>query len=105
MVLVINFEDRHGEFENELQEVTINLKTKEISGNENGMNVWSKVVDTGVYTLITKDDRLTIYDYVPDCIPNEYGDYIDLDVKDGKVTNWTSTDEEILAEFQAKTNG
>ncbi len=103
MKLQIKFNDTSGEYKNPEQNITIDLETKEIIGNEDGLGIWSKLVDTGVYTLFTEDGVITIVDdYVPDCIPNEYGDYIDLDVKDGKVINWTSTTEEIIAEFTKK---
>jgi len=105
MILAISFEDGYGEFVSELQEVFINLDTMTITGNEDGMNVWSKVVDTGMYMLFDEDMNAMYEiagDYVPNCVPNEYGDYIDIEVQNGKVTNWEATQETVLAEFEEK---
>lgn len=52
-----------------------------------------KVVDEGVYQLLGPDDCFLteLHDYVPACIPQEYGDYIDFDIgPDGAVKGWKS---------------
>jgi len=103
LLLEIQFKDSHGDFDNENQVILINLENMEITGNENGEDVWSKVVDTATYTLIYDGGQTEISnDYVPNCIPNEYGDYLDLCVMSGKITNWESTLEEIEEEFEKK---
>lgn len=49
-----------------------------------------KVCDEGIYIL--QDDKgeeiAKLEYYVPDCIPNEYGDYINLNIQKGYVKNW-----------------
>lgn len=56
------------------------------------IDVRMKVVDQGVYTLYDADgDQLAKIDrdYVPCCIPGEYGDYIDFSIgADGQVAGW-----------------
>jgi hypothetical protein len=51
-----------------------------------------KVTDGGSYYLLGgANDVLASLeqDYVPDCIPGSYGDYIDLDIaEDGTIMNW-----------------
>jgi hypothetical protein len=50
-----------------------------------------KVCDCGKYSLLAPDgDVVELRDgYCPnDLIPGEYGDYIDLEIKNGIVTNW-----------------
>jgi hypothetical protein len=54
-----------------------------------------KVVDEGYYELIGTwcegSYRYVIENaYVPSFIPNEWGDYLSLDIKGGKVKNWTT---------------
>jgi hypothetical protein len=66
----------------------------------------AKVVDSGVYSLLDKDDEVlsTIdRDYVPQCLQiNDYGygDYVYLTVgTDGVIDRWPSV-EEILEDFE-----
>ena len=49
-----------------------------------------KVKDRGIYTLLDSNDNelFKIEDYVPDFLPNEYGDYIELQIENGFITNW-----------------
>ena len=56
------------------------------------LNLTMKVCDEGRYHLIGVDGNVIAsinQDYVPGCIPGEYGDYVhfDLDGK-GNITNW-----------------
>lgn len=71
-----------------------------------GLNLFEKVVDTGSYYLLDEHKNTIASireDYVPNCIPNEYGDYVDLEVNEnGIVTNWLSSKEEIIEEFKDK---
>jgi hypothetical protein len=54
--------------------------------------VGDKVRDGGTYTLLAPDGSEVSSireNYVPNgVVPGEYGDYIDLDIKDGVVDNW-----------------
>ncbi len=84
--------------------ITIDLETKKVISNQKD-DIFYKVVDTGTYVLLDEEDNVikTIYDdYVPNCIPNEYNDYIDLEIQDGKITNWDSTKDQIINEFNLK---
>ncbi|MEH8048077.1 hypothetical protein [Gallibacterium anatis] len=50
-----------------------------------------KICDGGEYYLLDENKNVIsslINDYIPDCLPNDYGDYIDLHIDAvGKVTN------------------
>jgi hypothetical protein len=56
-------------------------------------NCYMKVVDGGVYTLLDADGRdVAEYgpDYVPCCVPGEYGDYVNFKIgSDGIIRDWT----------------
>lgn len=66
-------------------------------------NCYLKVCDQGTYELL--DDQYEIVgeivnDYVPSCVPNDYSDYINLDIEeDGRVINWYPTQEQIEDNF------
>jgi len=50
-----------------------------------------KVCDSGVYSLFDTEGKCVAdrSDYVPHgVVPGEYGDYIELNIKDGAITNW-----------------
>lgn len=51
-----------------------------------------KVCDCGEYILLDRDGHNVaeiLNDYVPECVPNGYGDYLTLSItEDGTVTNW-----------------
>ena len=61
--------------------------------------LYIKVSDSGRYQLISEDNSGEVYtasgqiqDYIPNCIPNDYGDYINLEIaEDGTITNWIRT--------------
>jgi len=82
---------------NDIWDVTIDVSNGQIldwiSGTEK-LDLYMKVVDTGVYALLTEDKNIisTIKnDYVPDShtIPGKYGDYIDFQIdENGIITNW-----------------
>jgi hypothetical protein len=74
--------------------VTIDAETGQIQDWPQGIayDLHMKVVDCGSYFLLDAQDRVLgsiEHDYVPDCIPGEYGDYIDFKIDEGgKITNW-----------------
>lgn len=49
----------------------------------------TKIVDSGVYTLLDSNRNvLSIYEgYVPDMLPNEWGDYLSLTIESGIIIN------------------
>lgn len=64
--------------------------------------IFMKIRDAGIYSLLDKDKNIikTVENcYVPDFLPNEYGDYLDLIISnDGKVVN-LSISKESFEEF------
>lgn len=60
--------------------------------NDYSYDVYMKVTDQGIYSLLDEEDNLLIEKdgYVPDShsIPGRYGDYIDFKIKNGIITNW-----------------
>lgn len=63
-----------------------------------------KVTDCGSYYLMTKDKIVAKResDYVPDCIPGKYGDYVDFTIDpNGKIVEWSRfcTPENVRASF------
>lgn len=54
--------------------------------------IFMKIRDEGIYSLLDKDKNIikTIENcYVPNCLPNQWGDYIDLIINnDGKIINF-----------------
>ncbi len=85
--------------------ITIDLETKILTSNQKD-DIFCEVVDTGTYVLLDEERqviKIIDYYYIPDCIPNEYNnDYIDLELQDGKITNWVSTQDQIIEEFNKK---
>lgn len=76
-------------------EIEINLDTGEILTNGfNNIEINLKdinVKDGGSYTIFDSENNNVfeiLEDYVPRCVPNDYGDYIHLNIKDGFVLNW-----------------
>lgn len=50
-----------------------------------------KVCDSGDYILLDENRNPVgeiVENYVPDCVPNDYGDVVVLDIDNGFVTNW-----------------
>ena len=68
-------------------------------------NMFMKVCDEGTYTLLgTNDEVLSVREnnYVPSCIPEEYGDYVKFDINtNGKIAKWSEycTEERIAESF------
>jgi hypothetical protein len=60
-------------------------------GKEGSMHM--KVCDEGTYTLLGPNDKVWATreeEYVPGCIPNSYGDYVDFDIDaTGKIADWS----------------
>ena len=74
--------------------ILINLKTFKIENlpdvHIRPFYIEDKVIDTGTYTLLDKNKKiLSIYEgYIPKMVPNEWGDYLNLDIdKNGNITN------------------
>jgi hypothetical protein len=74
---------------------SVNIDTGEIAGwpigDKREMHV--KVCDAGLYKLIDSDGNVIAEKdgYVPEIVPNDYGDYVDLSIdENGVITNWNS---------------
>jgi hypothetical protein len=67
----------------------------------------TKVRDEGFYTLQHGDKRIRMLaDYVPACIPNEFGDYLTLSVtSDGTVINWDPSPKQVSESFFPSPDG
>jgi hypothetical protein len=74
--------------------VIIDMDTGKIMDWPEGIahDLHMKVVDGGSYYLLDRDGNVIAkreQEYVPDCIPGKYGDYIDLGIRaDGVIANW-----------------
>jgi hypothetical protein len=77
-------------------DVTVNIDSGEIQGwvskGHPAAQCYMKVVDQGRYYLLDYDEievKRIEQDYVPSCIPGEYGDYIEFNIgADGVVQDW-----------------
>ena len=75
-------------------EATIDIESGRIVHWEQGktLNFYLKVVDMGFYYLLSSSGEVVasiLGDYVPDCLPQEYGDYVDFEIDEsGLITNW-----------------
>ncbi len=59
------------------------------------LNLCLKVTNQGTYVASSGDDVIVAVeqDYVPSWIPNEFGDYIELDISStGRIQNWNPKD-------------
>lgn len=90
----------------ETWDVTIDIETGQIRDWPNGhepYDLYMKVTDGGSYYLLDKDGRqLAVLEneYVPDCIPGEYGDYIDFKIDgSGRITNWSLDADDVVESF------
>ena len=73
----------------------INIDTGKIENWKTGKarKLFAKVCDAGVYTLFDSDGNQVsrIDGYIPEIVPNEYGDYINLDIdEEGYIRNWNN---------------
>lgn len=87
-------------------DVTIDAKTGVIRDWPAGqaLSVMSmKVCDEGSYYLLDSAGNVVasiIGDYVPHCIPQEFGDYLRFDIdKSGKVDGWAMSAENVRESF------
>lgn len=75
-------------------EIIFDYKTGKIANYSNfDFKLFLKICDEGIYFILNKDFDVIREKrdcYIPDCIPNEYGDYIDLVVEKGVIKNITS---------------
>lgn len=88
--------------------VIINLHNGELSlvdrtpfPKDAKLDLHMKVCDCGVYTLLDHcgDEVGEVDGYVPGFFPGQhYGDYLILEIADGKVQNWTKPSERKVAE-------
>ena len=61
-----------------------------------------KVCDMGIYQLLSGDEEVGCINenYVPDCIPGRYGDYVDFEIDaNGVITNWNTDAKEVASSF------
>lgn len=74
--------------------ITVEADTGKIVGWPQGKtaDLYMKVTDGGSYFLLGEDGKVIAaleQDYVPDCIPGEYGDYIIFVIDaDGVIADW-----------------
>lgn len=75
---------------------------------EDEVNIFEKVVDCGTYSInFGKYDSFIIENnYVPSWIPGKYGDYINLEIKNGVITNWLRyfTEQHIRESYESQNN-
>lgn len=59
---------------------------------QEAIDIFIKACDRGTYSLLDSENAtvaMMIGQYVPDCIPGKYGDYIDLKIdSNGVIKNW-----------------
>lgn len=84
-----DFPLRHGDQWN----AVIDLETGIIEGWPAGRagKLSMKVCDEGVYELLGPDGFAVsrLQDYVPDVVPGDFGDYVNLEIDStGRITNW-----------------
>ena len=90
-------------------EVIVDIDTGRIRNWPAGKTgtVFMKVCDEGNYTLLDQNGdalaRIT-EDYVPECIPGKYGDYVHFDIgEDGSVTDWEANPQNVRDSFFRET--
>ena len=80
--------------EGDMWTVDVDLATGKIKNWPGGhaLDLYMKVCDEGVYTLLAAGKEVATRDgYVPDAVPGDYGDYVDLKIADdGTIKNWPS---------------
>jgi hypothetical protein len=93
-----NFPGRNGD----LLTIVLDLNTKKVRDwpadyGEAGCHM--KVCDQGTYTLIDDVGEEIVRienDYVPSCIPQQYGDYVEFDIApDGTLIGWEPNAREV----------
>lgn len=61
-----------------------------------------KICDEGIYTLLDEQDTEVFKKdncYIPEFIPNSYGDYLQLNIEGGVVVNWSTLEQADFDEF------
>lgn len=71
----------------------VDIETGEIHGfpATGAFEVYEKASDSGCYYLLDSTKQVIASrenEYVPDIVPGEWGDYVILKIRDGKITNW-----------------
>jgi len=74
---------------------SVNVDTGEIANWPIGdaRKMYVKVCDSGCYKLVDTEGNVIAEKegYVPDIVPNDYGDYVDLNINEnGVIENWNS---------------
>jgi len=86
-------------------DITIDLETSTIRDwpEEVFGDISMEVRDGGCYYLLGPDGEIVATlddDYVPDCLPNECGDYFEMQIDGtGRITNWTADTDDIRYSF------
>lgn len=75
-------------------EIIFDYRTGKITNYSNfDFELFLKICDEGIYFILNKDFDVIREKrdcYIPDCIPNEYGDYVNLIIENGVIKNITS---------------
>jgi len=85
--------------------VTIDINTGQIHDWPKGvepLDLYMKVCDEGSYYLLSGDTIVAKRegDYVPDCVPGAYGDYVEFKIdENGFICNWEATASDIASSF------
>ena len=86
-------------------DVTIDLETGQIRDWPKGvepLDLGMKVTDCGNYYLLSGKTPVACLedDYVPRCVPGQYGDYVDFKIDEhGRITNWDADAVEVRRSF------
>ncbi len=72
--------------------LSVEIDTGKILGCVADCDIMLKVRDSGTYRLFDSKNNMVaeiVEDYVPNgLIPGDYGDYVDLCIRNGRVENW-----------------
>ena len=84
--------------------MTLDIDSRKVVGWPDGRagSLYLKVCDEGEYELVGRDMTTitTIQDYVPRCIPGEYGDYVDMAIgADGTIAGWAPSPRQVGESF------
>lgn len=91
-------------------EIWIDIETGQIRDWPTGQEPYSlcmKVCDSGSYYLMHGQEEIEAIeeDYVPNCIPGDYGDYVKFEIDaSGRITNWETDAAEIMESFGYSTD-
>lgn len=94
-----DFPGRNGE----TLDITFDLNTRAVRGWAGGArHMHLTVKDQGTYELLAGDEVIATRadNYVPDCLPQEYGDVVLMDIAaDGTIANWTPREIDVALAF------